>query len=79
MQDGDLETTRTREHRKSRPDIVKKDPKKDQASLKKSQNSDSANNTEKSEDPLIAKLDHQNGVQILQNGSAKHNNNHDKK
>ena len=63
MQDGDLETSKVREERKIRSPIVKEG--KEKADMSTSQ----------SDDPLIAKMDKINGVQIVSNGSAKHNNN----
>lgn len=69
-QDGDLETPGVREDRKSRLPIIKKAQK-------------SRGDTKSSDDPLlIAKMDKNNGVQIVSNGSTKSgskptsNNNH---
>jgi len=68
MQDGDLETTRVREQRKSRQPIIK--------------GSANPGDNVTNEAPLVAKTDKMNGVQIVKNGSKanKHsNNNLDKK
>ena len=64
MQDGDLETARTRERRKSRPDIIKSKTKSKQTE---------AENNKLTEDPLIAKMENEKDVKIVRNGSVKHN------
>ena len=62
QKDGDIESAKNRDSRKNRQPIVKKNVE---------------NN--KNEESLIAKTDEKsNGVQIVHNGSVKHNNNDNK-
>ena len=66
MKDGDIETASSRESRKNRSPIVKKPL---------------VNSSSKNEESLIAKFDDNKsngGVQIVNNGAIKHNNNHKK-
>lgn len=66
LQDGDLETTRVREQRRSRSPIFKAIKNRN----KKQANDDNLEQ-KTNDDPLLAKTEQANGVQIVSNGSAK--------